>query len=66
MLVKSSFNYIKYLKLDGVKLNERGELLYIISVLKSAPRLVELVIQVNINTYASLLLSYCCILTVFL
>ncbi|KAK2416815.1 F-box/FBD/LRR-repeat protein [Trifolium repens] len=46
-LVKSSFNSIKYLKLDGVKLNERGELLYIISVLKSAPRLVELVIQSN-------------------
>jgi hypothetical protein len=61
--VKGSFNSIKYLKLRDVKLNERGELLYIVSVLKSAPRLVELVIEVNMNTYASLLLSYCCILT---
>ncbi|KAK2416813.1 F-box/FBD/LRR-repeat protein [Trifolium repens] len=44
-LVKSSFNYIKYLELDYVKLHERGELLYIVSVLKSAPRLVELVVE---------------------
>ncbi|PNY15856.1 F-box/FBD/LRR-repeat protein [Trifolium pratense] len=44
-LVKSSFNSIKYLKLRAVKFNERGELLYIVSVLKSAPRLVELVIE---------------------
>jgi hypothetical protein len=35
-------------------LNERGELLYIVSVLKSAPRLVELVVEeVSLNTYAS-------------
>jgi hypothetical protein len=53
MLVKSSFNYIKYLELDYVKLHERGELLYIVSVLKSAPRLVQLVVEVNMNTYAS-------------
>ncbi|KAK2362647.1 F-box/FBD/LRR-repeat protein [Trifolium repens] len=45
-LVKSSFNY---LKLDDVKLNERGELLYIVSVLKSAPRLVELVVKHSFN-----------------
>ncbi|WJX83715.1 hypothetical protein P8452_66358 [Trifolium repens] len=44
-LVKGSFNSIKYLKLRDVKLNERGELLYIVSVLKSASRLVELVIE---------------------
>ncbi|KAK2362650.1 F-box/FBD/LRR-repeat protein [Trifolium repens] len=44
-LVKGSFNSIKYLKLRFVKLNERGELLYIVSVLKSAPCLVELVIE---------------------
>jgi Ran GTPase-activating protein (RanGAP) involved in mRNA processing and transport len=38
--------------------------LYIVSVLKSAPSLVELVIQVNMNnTYASYFVSYCCILT---
>ncbi|KAK2411357.1 hypothetical protein QL285_046643 [Trifolium repens] len=45
MLVKSSFNSIKYLILCDVKLNEREELLYIVSVLKSAPRLVELVVE---------------------
>ncbi|PNX85785.1 F-box/FBD/LRR-repeat protein [Trifolium pratense] len=51
-LVKSSFNSIKYLNLRDVKLNERGGLLYIGCVLKSAPRLVELVLEVNMNTYA--------------
>ncbi|GAU17942.1 hypothetical protein TSUD_330670 [Trifolium subterraneum] len=44
MLLKSSFGSIEYLKLDGVSLMECGELLYIVSVLKSAPSLVELVI----------------------
>ncbi|WJX83708.1 hypothetical protein P8452_66351 [Trifolium repens] len=44
-LLKSSFNYIKYLKLVDVYLNERRELLYIVSVLKSAPCLVELVVE---------------------
>ncbi|PNY15855.1 F-box/FBD/LRR-repeat protein, partial [Trifolium pratense] len=44
-LVKSSFNSIKYLNLRDVKLNERGGLLYIGCVLKSAPRLVELVLE---------------------
>ncbi|KAK2362643.1 F-box/FBD/LRR-repeat protein [Trifolium repens] len=44
-LLKSSFNSIKYLKLDYVKLNKRRELLYIVSVLKSAPCLVELVVK---------------------
>ncbi|PNX96807.1 F-box/FBD/LRR-repeat protein [Trifolium pratense] len=45
MLLKSSFGSIECLKLDGVCLNECRELLYIVSVLKSAPSLVELVIQ---------------------
>ncbi|CAJ2648310.1 unnamed protein product [Trifolium pratense] len=36
---------LKYLKLEGVNLAERGELLYIVSVLKSASNLVELVIE---------------------
>ncbi|CAJ2671557.1 unnamed protein product [Trifolium pratense] len=44
-LVKSSFNSIKYLNLRDVKLNERGGLLYIGCVLKSAPSLVELVLE---------------------
>ncbi|XP_045795678.1 F-box/FBD/LRR-repeat protein At1g13570-like isoform X3 [Trifolium pratense] len=44
-LLKSSFNSIKYLILADVNLNERREVLYIVSVLKSAPCLVELVIQ---------------------
>ncbi|WJX57886.1 hypothetical protein P8452_43398 [Trifolium repens] len=38
---------LKYLKLDCVNLDERGELLYIVSVLKSASNLVELVILSN-------------------
>ncbi|XP_045798456.1 F-box/FBD/LRR-repeat protein At1g13570-like [Trifolium pratense] len=46
-LVKSSFNSIKYLELGAVKLNERKEILYIVNVLKSAPRLVELVVESN-------------------
>lgn len=36
---------LKYLKLDHVNLDEREELLYIVSVLKSASNLVELVIE---------------------
>ncbi|GAU51734.1 hypothetical protein TSUD_243550 [Trifolium subterraneum] len=36
---------LKYMKLEGVNLAERGELLYIVRVLKSASNLVELVIQ---------------------
>ncbi|KAK2375977.1 hypothetical protein QL285_076822 [Trifolium repens] len=36
---------LKYLKLDCMNLDERVELLYIVSVLKSASNLVELVIQ---------------------
>lgn len=36
---------LRYLKLDHVNLDERGELLYIVSVLKSASNLVELAIE---------------------
>ena len=42
---------LKYLKLDHVNLDERGELLYIVSVLESAHSLVEL--EVNMNIYSS-------------
>ncbi|PNY13261.1 F-box/FBD/LRR-repeat protein [Trifolium pratense] len=38
---------LKYLKLHFVSLDERGELFYIVSVLKSASNLVELVIESN-------------------
>ncbi|WJX60139.1 hypothetical protein P8452_45375 [Trifolium repens] len=38
---------LKHLKLHFVNLDERGELLYIVSVLKGASNLVELVIQCN-------------------
>ncbi|KAK2375987.1 pectinesterase/pectinesterase inhibitor [Trifolium repens] len=38
---------LKYLELDCVNLDERGELLYIVSVLKGASNLVELVIESN-------------------
>ncbi|XP_058780788.1 F-box/FBD/LRR-repeat protein At1g13570-like [Vicia villosa] len=40
-----SFNSLKYLKLGVKDLNETGELLHIVRVLKSAPSLVKLVIQ---------------------
>lgn len=36
---------LRYLKLDHVNLDERGELLYIVSVLKNASNLVELVLE---------------------
>ncbi|CAJ2671562.1 unnamed protein product [Trifolium pratense] len=49
-LVKSSFKSIKYLKLGNLKLDERGELLYIVSVLKSAPHLVEFVTESNTHS----------------
>ncbi|GAU49556.1 hypothetical protein TSUD_242890 [Trifolium subterraneum] len=39
---------LKYLKLEDVNLDERGELLYIVSILKSASNLVELVIESNV------------------
>ncbi|WJX57884.1 hypothetical protein P8452_43396 [Trifolium repens] len=38
---------LKYLKIDCVNLDERGELLYIVSILKSASNLVELFIESN-------------------
>jgi hypothetical protein len=57
---------LKYLKFDCVNLDEREELLYIISVLKSASNLVELVIQVTRHTLCFLNLSfYAHILTLF-
>jgi hypothetical protein len=56
---------LKYLKLYGVSLDEKGEILYIVSVLKSAYNLVELDIdEVTMNTLCFLSLSfYCHILT---
>ncbi|GAU17946.1 hypothetical protein TSUD_330710 [Trifolium subterraneum] len=47
-LLESSFNSITYLKLDGVNFNER-ELLYIVSILKNAPHLVEFVTESDSN-----------------
>ncbi|CAL5193409.1 unnamed protein product [Lathyrus oleraceus] len=48
-LLTSSFSSLEYLKLDEFNLKERGELLYIVSVLKSAPRLIELTIRQSDN-----------------
>ncbi|XP_058756666.1 F-box/FBD/LRR-repeat protein At1g13570-like [Vicia villosa] len=44
-LLTSSLSSLEYLKLSDMNLNEKGELLYFVSVLKSAPRLIELDIQ---------------------
>jgi hypothetical protein len=41
-----------------VNLDERGELLYIVSVLKGASNLVELVIQVTMHTLCILSMSF--------
>jgi len=49
---------LRYLKLDHVNLDERGELLYIVSVLKSASNLVELVLEVTMNTLCFLALLF--------
>jgi hypothetical protein len=43
-LLISSFSSLEYLRLNEVDLNESGELWHIVSVLKSALSLVELVI----------------------
>jgi hypothetical protein len=57
---------LKYLQLLAVNLRERGEVSYIVNVLKSAFDLVELDIQVTMNTLCFLSLSfYCYILTLF-
>ncbi|XP_058738188.1 F-box/FBD/LRR-repeat protein At1g13570-like [Vicia villosa] len=44
-LLTSSLSSLEYLKLGDMSLKEKGELLYFVSVLKSAPRLIELAIQ---------------------
>jgi hypothetical protein len=53
---------LRYLKLDHVNLDERRELLYIVRVLKSASNLVELAIEVTMNTLCFL----ACILIVLI
>ncbi|XP_058740184.1 F-box/FBD/LRR-repeat protein At1g13570-like [Vicia villosa] len=51
-LLTSSLSSLEYLKLDGLKFNERGELLHIVSILRSASSLVKLNIQIfsDVNT----------------
>lgn len=64
MLLTRSFSSLEYLKLDDLNLNDKGDILYLVRVLESAPSLIELVIkQVSMKTYASYLVSYSCILT---
>ncbi|XP_058756664.1 F-box/FBD/LRR-repeat protein At1g13570-like isoform X1 [Vicia villosa] len=48
-LLASSFNSLEYLQLHDMSLNEKGELLYVVSVLKSAPRLTEFAIYQSCN-----------------
>ncbi|CAK8543159.1 unnamed protein product [Lathyrus sativus] len=52
MLRTSSFSSLEYLKLDGLNLKERGQLLHIVSILKSAPKLIELDMEIydDVNT----------------
>ncbi|CAK8543177.1 unnamed protein product [Lathyrus sativus] len=52
MLRASSFSSLEYLKLDGLNLKERGQLLHIVSILKSAPKLIELDMEIydDVNT----------------
>ncbi|XP_058756619.1 F-box/FBD/LRR-repeat protein At1g13570-like [Vicia villosa] len=44
-LLTSSFSSLEYLELDDLSLNDEGDFLYFVSVLKSSPRLIELVIR---------------------
>ncbi|CAK8543161.1 unnamed protein product [Lathyrus sativus] len=52
-LLTSSFSSLEYLKVDYLNSNDKREMLYFVSVLKSAPKLIELDIKVNMNTYVS-------------
>ncbi|CAK8543160.1 unnamed protein product [Lathyrus sativus] len=45
MFRTSSFSSLEYLKLDGLNFKESGQLLHIVSILKSAPKLIELDIE---------------------
>ncbi|CAK8543165.1 unnamed protein product [Lathyrus sativus] len=49
MLATSSFSSLEYLKLDDLDLNDKGDILYLVRVLKSAPSLIELVIKQSYN-----------------
>ncbi|CAK8543164.1 unnamed protein product [Lathyrus sativus] len=44
-LLTSSFSSLEYLKLDEFNLNDKGDILYFVTLLKSAPCLVKLVIE---------------------
>ncbi|XP_058740355.1 uncharacterized protein LOC131612607 [Vicia villosa] len=48
-LLASSFSSLEYLKLDHFNLNDIEDILYFVNVLKSAPRLIELVIKQSYN-----------------
>ncbi|XP_058756667.1 F-box/FBD/LRR-repeat protein At1g13570-like [Vicia villosa] len=44
-LLTSSFSSLEYLKLEDFNFNDKEDILYVVSVLKSAPRLIELIIK---------------------
>ncbi|XP_058756676.1 F-box/FBD/LRR-repeat protein At1g13570-like [Vicia villosa] len=45
MLLTGSFSSLEYLKLDELNFDDKGDILYFVSLLKSAPNLIELVIK---------------------
>ncbi|CAL5193408.1 unnamed protein product [Lathyrus oleraceus] len=45
VLLTSSFSSLEYLQLDEFDLNDKGDILYLVRLLESAPSLVKLVIQ---------------------
>ncbi|CAL5193406.1 unnamed protein product [Lathyrus oleraceus] len=45
MLLSRSFSSLEYLKLDDLNLNDKGDILYLVRVLESAPSLIDLVIK---------------------
>ncbi|XP_058740358.1 F-box/FBD/LRR-repeat protein At1g13570-like isoform X1 [Vicia villosa] len=45
MLLTSSFSSLEYLKLEDFNFNDKEDILYVVSALKSAPRLIELIIK---------------------
>ncbi|CAK8543155.1 unnamed protein product [Lathyrus sativus] len=59
MLLTSSFSSLEYLKLDDLNLNDKGEILYLVRVLESAPSLIELVIKQSHKDVDTTEMFYC-------
>ncbi|XP_058740349.1 F-box/FBD/LRR-repeat protein At1g13570-like [Vicia villosa] len=59
-LLTSSFSSLEYLELDDLSLNDEGDFLYFVSVLKSSPRLIELVIRQRLKDVDAIQVSDHC------